>query len=102
MGYSCISEHCDRDRYEQYIDWGYYSKTNGDCTYCKGLCTDDIDCGGVECKLNTKNHHCIWWKVGKCSSPSEITQAKEEGQNEEVYCLKGDHRPNFLSNRYLS
>jgi hypothetical protein len=44
------------------VDWGYFSKTEGDCAACQTLCDSDDNCGAVECN----DGYCSWWKVGLC------------------------------------
>ena len=30
--YDCTTKNCDWKEYTEGVDWGYYSKTNGECT----------------------------------------------------------------------
>ena len=74
---------CKWSEYEKYVDWDYYSKTNGDCTSCKNLCNLDLNCGGVECG----GGWCSWWKVGSC--PIEV-QHKPVRRFTGSTCTKGN------------
>ena len=67
--YTCSNRHCYWSNYKKDEDWGYYSRTNGDCSFCQDKCTKDATCGGVECGGNV--NYCSWWKIGKCSKAQE-------------------------------
>ena len=59
---------CPWVNYEEHEDWGYYSRTNGDCLTCQDQCSTDDNCGAIECGED----YCSWWKVGKCSIDEEF------------------------------
>ena len=64
INYDCSDKGCHPGYpYNEDEDWGYYSKTKGDCNYCKIQCNSDPNCGGIECGAE----YCSWWKVGICS-----------------------------------
>ena len=63
-GFSCTNDICSWSDYVEGLDWGYYSKSNGDCSICKQRCSHDINCGSIECG----NNYCSWWKKGKCTA----------------------------------
>ena len=65
--HTCERRTCRWSNYDKNTDWGYYSKTNGDCTVCKDRCGNDTKCGAVECG----GKYCTWWKIGKCISENE-------------------------------
>ena len=78
-GFSCTSFHCSRTDYLEGLDWGYYSKSNGDCSTCKQHCSDDINCDSIECG----NNYCSWWKKGKCTS-----EQSDHASTAHVFCLR--------------
>ena len=61
--YFCATRACEWDVFTNPNDWGYYSKENGDCRFCKAKCSQDNNCGAVECG----GSYCSWWKLGKCT-----------------------------------
>ena len=64
--YQCetgLGSGCQWTNYTRNEDWGFYSKTMDDCTWCQEKCSDDLNCGAVECGLG----YCSWWKWGKCT-----------------------------------
>ena len=65
--YTCEKKACFWETYEENTDWGYYSRTNGDCSSCQDQCSMDKKCGAVECG----EYYCSWWKVGKCSTSTD-------------------------------
>ena len=65
----CSYKGCNWSTGEEGTDWGYFSTTNGDCTYCTNECDKDETCEGVECG----GSHCSWWKNGKCDETYEHT-----------------------------
>ena len=69
MPYVCDNKVCDWSDYQENEDWGYYSETEGDCSKCQYLCSNDTNCGAVECG----DGYCSWWKVGKCIKEEEWT-----------------------------
>ena len=68
-GYKCENRTCDWALYQECTDWGYYSKTNGDCSVCKDDCNKDPNCGAIECG----GGYCSWWKIDKCMSANART-----------------------------
>ena len=68
--------------YEKDDDWGYYSRTNSDCTFCKDKCNNDTHCGGVECGGGVS--YCSWWKRGRCVTKHEQTVQTYEHET----CIK--------------
>ena len=62
--YICGNSHCSWKDYVEHEDWGYYSRTNGNCTLCQDKCNHDRNCGGVEC--GGIYDYCGWWKEGSC------------------------------------
>ena len=66
--YVCDRTACIWKFKQENTDWGYYSKTNGDCVTCKRTCDNDTMCGGVECGQG----YCSWWKIDACL-PHELT-----------------------------
>ena len=69
MGYLCTWNGCNKKEYENNTDYGFYSKENGNCDICIGLCDSDKECEGIECGWN----YCSWWKNGKCKKRQEYT-----------------------------
>ena len=69
--YNCVHEGCSWKDFDENIDWGHYSKVDGDCGNCKGLCNNDTNCGAVECGKT----YCSWWKVERCSNSTEQLSA---------------------------
>ena len=69
VDYKCSDRHCYWNKYKKNIDWGYYSASNGNCSFCKNECSKDSDCGAVECGGNI--NYCSWWKIGKCATEEE-------------------------------
>jgi len=65
--YDCKRKGCLWSEYQEGVDWGYYSETNEDCAVCKSMCTNDPNCGAVECDEG----YCSWWKVGQCTTEEE-------------------------------
>ena len=59
----CEKKSCKWGDYEASQDWGYYSKTNGNCQECQDRCNKDKTCGAVECG----KEYCSWWKTGTCT-----------------------------------
>ena len=54
------------------ITWGYYSKTNGDCSDCLAMCDkniNDIGCGAVECG----DGYCSWWSNYTCNNDDQFS-----------------------------
>ena len=80
--YICGNRHCLWVNYEEGEDWGYYSQTNNDCTFCQDKCNNDTDCAGVEC--GGRVDYCSWWKQGKCVTVDEQTEIHTEHQT----CIK--------------
>ena len=62
--YVCEKKVCYWGRYKKFRDWGYFSRTDGDCMECQRRCNEDDNCGAIECGRG----HCSWWKKGKCST----------------------------------
>jgi len=54
---------CDWEKYTRNVDWGYYSRNNGNCSWCQTQCTNDPNCWAIECG----DGYCSWWKNGTCS-----------------------------------
>ena len=69
-GYICGIRHCPFNDNED-IDWGYFTKDSGDCKVCKERCSNDDNCGGVEC--GEKISYCSWWGRGICIDALEKT-----------------------------
>ena len=67
--YVCDDKGCNWENYEINKDYDYYSEADGKCSICQLMCTNDPNCGAVECSGN----YCSWWKVGKCIKPEEFT-----------------------------
>ena len=61
-GYECLDISCYWDLTKNDDEWGYYSKTIGDCKWCTEQCTADPNCDAVECGSG----YCSWWKTGTC------------------------------------
>ena len=70
--YVCHYWHCPRMNDTKDEDWGYYSKTNNNCTFCTNKCDNDANCAGVEC--GSPKNYCSWWKQGKCVTEAELTK----------------------------
>ena len=66
--YTCEKKGCHWTDYEENKDWGYYSKTDGDCFTCQDSCNKDDNCGSVECGED----YCSWWKDQTCSREEEL------------------------------
>ena len=68
--YACSHRHCKRTNrhYNKFVDWGYYSTTNGECKFCMDKCSSDPKCGGVVCG---ELDYCSWWALGKCTTYKE-------------------------------
>lgn len=81
-GYICGSRHCPWDYDEQGKDWGYYTRRNSNCKSCKEKCSNDSNCGGVEC--GGTGSYCSWWKHGLCIKASEQTSK----HNRHLTCMK--------------
>ena len=88
----CDTPTCPFYKYTENIDFGYYSKTNGDCTFCQLKCNDDDNCGAVECG----DGYCTWWKTGKCNTDEEQIWNRSNPSTTLRTCAKGKHgnRPN--------
>jgi len=74
LTYDCksgVGSACQWTNYTENVDWGYYSKVNGDCSWCQSQCSNDLNCWAVECGQG----YCSWWKNGQCSY--EDAQADE-------------------------
>ena len=82
--YNCFNKNCALEAYTENVEYGYYSRKNGDCLSCQDRCSSDEDCGGLECGLN----YCLWWKHGKCNKVQERNKIDKTLQT----CLKGEHR----------
>ena len=69
--YDCKRQGCWLSApYELDKDYGFFSKDNSNCTICHDNCSQDPDCGAVECGGDTDDapyHHCAWWKLNKCT-----------------------------------
>ena len=63
--YTCYNgQACVIDKSKENIDWGYYSKENGNCEECRAQCDGDSNCDGYDC-----NHgQCLWWTKEACNS----------------------------------
>ena len=61
--YNCSADGCAWSDYIEDVDWGYFSKVDGDCIKCRENCSNDVNCGALECGKN----YCSWWKVGRFS-----------------------------------
>ena len=83
--YGCSYKGCDWSTGEQGVDWDYFSRSNGNCTYCMNECDKDKTCEGVECG----GSHCSWWKNGKCDDAHEHTLPSN---GKDKMCVK---KPNF-------
>ena len=83
--YECSFDMCLWDDEAEGVDWGYFSTTNGDCTYCKNECDKEETCEAIECG----GGYCSWWKNGKCDEAHEHDGAPEEGLKT---CIK---KPDF-------
>ena len=68
-GYICGIRHCPWDMDKEGLDWGYYTKDNSDCKLCKEKCSNDDNCGAVECGGTIS--YCSWWRRGICVNASE-------------------------------
>ena len=64
--YDCSRRTCPWRHYIRGVDWGFYSEDHGDCDACQKNCTDDIQCGAVECGRGGKWSYCSWWRIGAC------------------------------------
>ena len=62
--YLCTDSACDWGDKKENVDWGYYSRTNGNCSICRSECQNDTKCGGFEC--GDDSGYCSWWKKGSC------------------------------------
>merc|ERR1719434_6561 len=60
--FKCENKACYWGEFEEDVDWGFYSKDEGNCDSCQLLCEADKECGAVECG----SKYCSWWKRGKC------------------------------------
>jgi len=58
----CSFDGCNREDYNEGIDWGFFSKTNGDCAFCAFHCEMTEFCHAFECGTGD----CVWWEFGKC------------------------------------
>ena len=67
--YACEKNGCYWSNYVESQDWGYYSRTEGDCQQCQDECDKDHNCGSFVCGAS----YCTWWKVGVCSTPEQLT-----------------------------
>ena len=65
------NNHCGWENYTEGVDWGYYSKNNSDCVFCQEQCSNDSNCGAVECGGSA--NYCSWWKNGNCVTELEKT-----------------------------
>ena len=61
--YYCANRACDWRNHQENVEWGYYSKTSGNCKYCKIKCSQDVNCGAIECGSD----YCAWWKRSSCT-----------------------------------
>ena len=60
--------------YKENKDFGFYSRTNSNCTACKEKCTVDANCGAIRCggsedpdpSNSDSSPGCLWWKKGVC------------------------------------
>ena len=79
--YHCFEKECVFDKDAENIEWGHYSTTNGNCSFCMETCSKNADCEAVECG----GSYCSWWKNEKCNEVHELTSS-EEGS---LTCIKG-------------
>ena len=80
--YDCSAKlTCYWENYVESIDYGYYSRTSGDCRSCKERCSNDLNCGGIECD----GGYCSWWSTGQCNT-------EELGPGDVTTCLKRDRK----------
>ena len=80
--YICNKKLCDWANYHADEDWGYYSKSDDECSMCKEHCTDDENCGAVECG----DGYCSWWKSGVCTEGDDKDYPNFNG----LICRKGN------------
>ena len=69
-------------KYVENVDWGYYSKNNSDCNFCRSKCDQDPGCSGIECGGYLK--YCSWWKLEKCVTVAE----KDIDDHKHTTCTK--------------
>jgi len=67
--YDCNYKGCFWDRSQENVEWGFYAKTGGDCESCRQRCSEDPNCGAVEC--GPQMDYCAWWRTDMCSDPDE-------------------------------
>ena len=93
--YHCSKPTCPFKNYVEGTDYGYYSKTNGDCESCRRKCNDDENCGAVECGRSI----CSWWRNGICNTDSERTWNRKNKNNGIKTCIKRKLSKNCLDVR---
>ena len=89
--YLCSKPTCPFKNYLTNIDYGYYSYSNGDCESCKSDCTNDMNCGAVECGRN----QCTWWRNGVCTTENERTWNRKKTSHNLQTCIKPDVSDSF-------
>ena len=70
--YKCYHKACEWLPEQENITWGYYSKSNGDCSDCLAMCDKNIrniSCGAVECG----DGYCSWWQNYTCNSYDQFS-----------------------------
>ena len=94
--YHCKTVHCNLSNYQRDEDYGIYPGVYAsfpDCQDCKDKCSNDPNCGGVECK--NPDDYCRWWKQGKC-----VTKDEQEKNPAYETCIKKQKSKNIFSSNY--
>ena len=91
VAYNCVKPTCPFSSYTENRDYGYYSRSNGDCNFCRNKCNVDGNCGAVECG----KRYCTWWKVGKCTTDQERTLNRNNPNTKLRTCTKGIYLKGF-------
>ena len=65
----CDHQHCWYSSSMENATWGFYSRTEGDCSPCKISCLNDINCAGVECGPGLG--YCIWFTSNQCDDGND-------------------------------
>ena len=64
--YICERKTCTWYSEGEEIDWGYFTKKDGNCSSCIDMCDNHLGCQAVECE----GDYCSWWKNDKCVTPN--------------------------------
>ena len=89
--YQCKRQGCYFADYVKNQDYGVYYRNNSNCSLCQSKCSQDSNCGAVECGQTGRYAKCVWWKVGKCVDNFYAYDPHDPVGDEGYTCYKGKY-----------